>query len=92
MNKEGLDKEVEKIGTRQRLIENDDRDWGPICMFAEGSVTNGKNLSRFRRGAFEANVAVQPVYFKYDYKTVSPDYATLKAVELSVIMASEFAL
>ena len=43
---------------RQRLIEESDLDWNAICIFAEGSVTNGKNLSRFRRGAFQANVAV----------------------------------
>ena len=47
-----LDKAVEEFIARQRKIENDELDWGPICIFAEGSVTNGKNLSRFRRGGF----------------------------------------
>ena len=77
---------------RQRLIEKSDLDWGPICIFAEGSVTNGKNLSRFRRGGFQANVAVQPAFIKYIYKTVSPDYSTLRGLELGFIMVSEFAL
>ena len=72
------------------MIENDDRDWGPLCVFAEGSVTNGINLSRFRRGGFLANVAVQPVMFKYDWKTVLPDYATLQGLPLSLIMISAF--
>jgi len=47
-----LDKAVEEFMARQRMIENAEEDWGPICIFAEGSVTNGKNLSRFRRGGF----------------------------------------
>ena len=87
-----LDKAVEEFKERQNLIEKSDLDWGPICIFAEGSVTNGKNLSRFRRGAFLANVAVLPSYVRYDYKTVSPDYATLRGVELGFIMLSEFTL
>ena len=57
-SKEGLDRTVNQMMERQRLIEKSDLDWGPICIFAEGSVTNGKNLSRFRRGGFQANVAV----------------------------------
>ena len=67
-------------------------DWGPICIYAEGSVTNGKNLSRFRRGGFQGLVAVKPCYFRYDYKTVSPDYSTLTGAPLSFIMVAEFAL
>jgi len=35
-------------------------------------------------------VAVQPCYFKYDYVTVSPDYATLKGMELAFMIGSEF--
>ena len=50
--KEELDRAVEEFMERQKMIENSDLDWGPICIFAEGSVTNGKNLSRFRRGGF----------------------------------------
>ena len=68
------------------MIEKSNKDWGPICIFAEGVVTNGINLSRFRRGGFQANVAVQPCYFKADYKTVSPDYATVPGTEVTFIL------
>ena len=44
-------------------------------MFPEGAVTNGLNMARFQRGAFAGNKAVMPCMFKYDYKTISPDYA-----------------
>ena len=37
-------------------------------------------------------MAVQPVYFKNDYKTVSPDSATLKGLPLGLMMGSEFTL
>ena len=57
-SKEKLDQTVDMIIERQKRIEESDLDWGPICIFAEGSVTNGKSLSRFRRGGFAANVAV----------------------------------
>ena len=65
--KEQLDKAVQGFIDRQKLIESSDLDYGPLCVFAEGSVTNGLNLSNFRRGAFLGNVAVQPCYMKYDY-------------------------
>ena len=91
-SKDKLDEQVNSLRDRQKLIEESDLDWGPICIFAEGSVTNGKSLSRFRRGGFVANVAVQPAYFRYHYKTVSPDYSTLRGLELGFIMVSEFAM
>ena len=49
-------------------------------------------MSRFRRGAFQSLVAVQPVHFRFDYKTVSADYATVGGLPLGFIMCSEFAL
>merc|ERR1711957_119879 len=73
-------------------MEQSELEWGPLCFFAEGSVTNGLNLSRFRRGAFQAGVAVKPCYQKYTYKTVSPDYASVKGLPLGLLMASEFAI
>jgi hypothetical protein len=80
---------IKTLGNRQKLIETDDtRDWGPICIFAEGSVTNGKNLSRFRRGAFCANVPVQPHVLKFRYTTVAPDYTLVQGLELAFLMLS----
>ena len=89
--KEELDRQVARVTERQKLIMESDDDWGPLCFFAEGSVTNGLNLSRFRRGAFQSGLPVQPVYQKYHWKTVSPDYASVKGLELSFIMISELA-
>ena len=92
-NKEKRDSLVRELGNRQRTIETDnDRDWGPLCLFAEGSVTNGQNISRFRRGGFASGVPVQPIVFRYLYQTVSPDYAIVRGLELGFLMLSEFAL
>lgn len=55
-------------------------------------MTNGLNLSRFRRGAFTSGLPVQPCYQKYGWETVSPDYSTLKGLELSLIMIAEMRL
>ena len=84
-SKEVLDQQVQAVIDRQKLTENDEYDWGPLAVFAEGTVTNGQNLARFRRGGFVAGVAVQPCWFKYDYKTISPDYATIQGLEQSLI-------
>ena len=91
--KEQLDKAVQGFIDRQKLIENSDLDYGPLCVFAEGSVTNGLNLSNFRRGGFVGNMAVQPCLMKYDYKgKVHPDYSTLRGVDAGFLMISEFVL
>ena len=37
-------------------------------------------------------MAVKPCYQKYEWKTVSPDYASVKGLELSFMMISEFAV
>ena len=37
---------------RQIEIEDGGRRFNPICIFAEGTTTNGKYLLNFKRGAF----------------------------------------
>ena len=76
-SKEGLEKIVEQIKDRQRLTETSDLDYAPIMIFAEGTVTNNKNISKFKRGAFAGLFAVQPAIIKYKYKRVAPDYCSV---------------
>ena len=38
----------------------------PLVVFPEGSTENGKYLLQFRRGAFEANVPVQPLWIEFE--------------------------
>lgn len=40
--------------------------WSPTIVFPEGTCTNGKELIKFKNGAFIPGVPVQPVGVKYD--------------------------
>lgn len=64
---EQLDTTVNTITDRQELIETAEEEWPPITIYAEGAVTNGKNLSRFKRGSFVGLKAVRPQIMKYHW-------------------------
>ena len=59
-------------------------------VYAEGTVTNGRNLSRFRRGAFIGTKAVQPQIIKYHWKNVNPDTSTNLGMEFFPLVFSEW--
>ena len=42
-------------------------------IFAEGGVTNGENVSKFKRGAFMSLKPVKPMVTKYHWNHVQPD-------------------
>jgi len=42
-------------------------------IFAEGGVSNGKNVSKFKRGAFVTLKPVKPMVMKYHWNNVQPD-------------------
>lgn len=42
---------LKDISDRQKLVENDPR-YPPICVYAEGTQTNGTHLLTFKKGAF----------------------------------------
>ena len=88
-DKEGLDKTVDALNERQEIIENSDLPYAPLCIFAEATVTNGINLSRFRRGAFSGLHPVMPAHIEYDYGMVAPDYCTLLGLPLGILQCSE---
>lgn len=45
---------VEAIMKRQQLIEDEGLDFNPVCVFAEGTTSNGDQLMKFKRGAFQS--------------------------------------
>ena len=67
---------MDTITDRQELIETAEEEWPPISIYAEGSVSNGKNVSRFKRGPFVALKAVRPQVIKYHWYKVNPDGST----------------
>ena len=70
------DKELalKQITDRQERIERVG-DYKPLMIFAEGTTSNGTHLGPFKRGAFEGEKRVRPVYLKYSFGGYSTDYA-----------------
>ena len=50
------------------------RTHGPVGMFPEGCITNGKCICEFRRGGFVAGAPVLPIKFEWDSGDVSPEW------------------
>ena len=71
------------------MVEESDREWGPLCFFPEATATNGVNLNRFRRGCFTPLRPINPAMFKNYINNVSPDYASLMALDFCFLMVSQ---
>ena len=59
-----------------------------MCLFAEGSTTNGTALLKFKKGAFVAMRPVTPCYIQFDKCYVSPTYDTITFWHMLVLMCS----
>jgi len=55
---------IQSIMDRQTAIAHDGIDHAPICIFPEGTTTNGTHISPFKRGAFLSNLPVTPTYYR----------------------------
>lgn len=51
---------------------NSKKDWPPLCMFPEGTCTNGTAIIAFKRGAFTTGKPIQPITIKYIWGNVDP--------------------
>ena len=69
---------VKQIQERQRLIEDEGEDWNPICIFPEGTTTNGRGILPFKRGAFEGMRTVVPVVIKLPERYMMAAYSGLE--------------
>ena len=45
-----------------------------MCLFAEGTTTNGTGLLKFKRGAFMGMRTVRPVFVKFGQRMFNPCY------------------
>ena len=91
-SKDELDNTVKMIEERMDMAEKSDVDWPPVMMYAEGTVTNGLNVSRFRRGSFQSLKPVKPMVMKYYWKKVNPDCSTNLGMEFFPFIFSEWGL
>ena len=67
------------------MTERSDLPWGPLAVFAEGTVTNQTHIGRFRRGGFAGLKRVQPAWISYKYSVITPGYEALKGLPLGII-------
>ena len=78
---EELQKVVEDISERQTNIE-ENPDYKPFMVFAEGGTSNGTCILPFKRGAFQSCKAVTPVFIKYTYGLMTPCYDVVPYLSL----------
>jgi hypothetical protein len=43
-------------------------------IFAEGAITNGSALIKFKKGAFASEKPIRPIFMKYEWGTFNPCY------------------
>lgn len=93
VNRGGTEEErnklIETIMERQIAIEDAGRRLNPICIFPEGTTTNGEYLMSFKRGAFQAMRTIQPCYVKLNYWShVRPSFEGPDLFEMFVLLLS----
>lgn len=74
----------EKIANRlQAQISGKSTQKSQLVVFPEGSTNNGYALLEFRRGAFEPNVPIQPVWIEFEDHSIN--FTVLSLSELAAI-------
>jgi hypothetical protein len=71
------------------LVDDDDVN-PPLCVFSEGTTTNGADIIQFRSGAFIQGQPVQPVVLTYHWRNVSPSWETVPNHQYGLNMLSQF--
>lgn len=79
--KENLDAIID----RQKLVEADPR-YPQICIYPEGTQTNGTHLLSYKKGAFVGLYTVQPVVMKYTWQTLSPTWEGMPFMAHQIFM------
>lgn len=82
---------TEKMMERQRLVAKSNIPVPPVCIFPEGTTTNGSHLLKFRTGAFVAGVPIAPVLIRYSNEWFSPSYESIKTGKYLYGLLSQFA-
>lgn len=57
----------------------------PLMIMPEGHTSNGTHLCSFKRGAFNAEKRVLPIYMKYTFSGFSTDYALMDDLPLAIL-------
>ena len=91
-SQESRDAVLEQIGERQSAIEVRNEPFNKLCLFPEGTTTNGRYLIKFKKGAFQSMRTVIPVYLKTypEDPTVGPQYCTIDYFKWLIFAMSSF--
>jgi 1-acyl-sn-glycerol-3-phosphate acyltransferase len=83
---------IEQIGERQSAIEDRDEAFNKLCLFPEGTTSNGTCILKFKKGAFHSMRTVIPVYLKIypEDPTVGPEYCTIDYFKWLIFAMSSF--
>lgn len=73
------------IGERGAHLE-----MNPVCVFPEGTTTNGESVITFRTGAFIYGHPVKPVAIRYPPGNFSPTWETMSALWHMIRLFSQF--
>ena len=84
---------VNQIIAHQRKISVEKLPFNPLCIFPEGTTTNGTGIRLFRRGAFAAMLPVVPIVCEIStYGPVNPTYDSIEFTTLVVLLLSSFSM
>ena len=61
-----------------------------MCVFPEGTTTNGNDLLMFRRGIFTAGLPVRPIIIKCKWKSCNTTWESIKFLHLTWKVMSQF--
>lgn len=67
------DQAVQLIIERQKATQ-ENKKVKPLLVFSEGGVSNGVGIMKFKRGVFEAERTIRPVFMKFDWSLFNPAF------------------
>ena len=80
---------VQQIIDRQTAVEVDGAGFPPLCIFPEGTTTNGVHILPFKRGAFQGMRTVKPCTYKVIQRhQISYAYECPSIVPIHVLLLS----
>ena len=63
-------------------------EYNPVCIFAEGTTSNGTSLLKFKRGAFAALRTVIPVFARVNSNSFAPTFEVVEFWPLLIMYLS----
>lgn len=72
------------------MVEEKGVDFPPLCIFAEGTSSNGATLMPFKRGPFQGMRTMIPCFISFSDSMVLPHYDTVTFAPLVFLLTCSF--